>query len=154
MHVHAPRRLLTWCVGCTYREWALLVPAWSVMTVILTYIAYSALAIRATPAFDEMRAVTGAQAAFSRGRARLIMCSLRTADDRVSLPPAGGEDPYIASARADAIPELYDIPIGMVNSVLYHEAIRRARATARAKARREAAERRPGQDRARLGARP
>lgn len=61
-----------------------------------------------------------------------------TIDDRVSLPPAGGEDPYIASAQADAIPELYDIPIGMVNSVLYHDSIKRA--AAKAKARRGTAE--------------
>lgn len=56
----------------------------------------------------------------------------------MSLPPAGGEDPYIASAQADAIPELYDIPIGMVNSVLYHDSIKRA--AAKAKARRGTAE--------------
>lgn len=34
------------------------------MTVILTYIAYSAFAIHATPAFDEMRSVTGASCSF------------------------------------------------------------------------------------------
>ncbi len=66
--------------------------------------------------------------------------AIEPTDDRVSLPPANGKDPYIASAQTDAIPELYDIPIGMVNSVLYHEVIGRARAKARTRARREAAE--------------
>ena len=28
-------------------------------------------------------------------------------------------NPYLASASPDAIPELYDIPIGLVNRILY-----------------------------------
>jgi phosphatidylinositol glycan class P protein len=41
------------------REWALLIPAWSIMLIITTYIVYSAMAIAATPSFSEMRAITG-----------------------------------------------------------------------------------------------
>ena len=30
-------------------------------------------------------------------------------------------NPYLSSATPDAIPELYDIPIGLVNCFLYEE---------------------------------
>lgn len=42
-----------------YREWAILVPAWSVTTFLLAYFVYLALAIVQTPSFSEMRTVTG-----------------------------------------------------------------------------------------------
>lgn len=41
------------------REWALLVPSWTVVVVLLTYMSYSAIAIRATPAFHDMASVAG-----------------------------------------------------------------------------------------------
>ncbi|KAF9485123.1 PIG-P-domain-containing protein [Pholiota conissans] len=109
-----PDEWIVW-TGVTWypnREWALLIPAWSVMVVILTYISYSALAIRATPSFNEMSSIT---------------------DSRIALPSSedGDYNPYLASAQPDAIPELYDIPIGMVNRVLYHDTIRRAEARRR-----------------------
>jgi phosphatidylinositol N-acetylglucosaminyltransferase subunit P len=47
-------------------------------------------------------------------------------DSHISVPSDGAYNPYVASASPGAVPELYDIPIGMVNSVLYHEAHRRA----------------------------
>ena len=51
-------------------------------------------------------------------------------DSRNALP--SDEDrhynPYFASAEPDAIPELYDIPIGVVNSVLYYDTLKKARA--------------------------
>ena len=40
-------------------EWAILIPSWSIVVVILTYIVYFAIAIRATPSFDEMSAISG-----------------------------------------------------------------------------------------------
>lgn len=70
-------------------------------------ITYSAIAIRATPAFDELSSIT---------------------DSRISLPSQEDNDvnnPYLASVEPNAIPELYDIPIGLVNSVLYRDALRR-----------------------------
>ncbi|KAJ3502407.1 hypothetical protein NLJ89_g8901 [Agrocybe chaxingu] len=113
-----PDEWIVW-TGVTWypnREWAILIPSWTVVVVILTYITYSALAIRATPAFDEMNAIT---------------------DSRVALPSSEDRDsnhnPYLESVKPNAIPELYDIPIGMVNSVLYHEALERAALKARAR---------------------
>lgn len=41
------------------------------------------------------------------------------ADSRAHLPPISGPNPYIAHAHPNAMPELYDIPIGMVNRVVY-----------------------------------
>ena len=50
-------------------------------------------------------------------------------DNRISLPSQEDiavRNPYLASAEPNAIPELYDIPIGLVNSVLYRDTLRRA----------------------------
>ncbi|KAF5310794.1 hypothetical protein D9619_008064 [Psilocybe cf. subviscida] len=105
-----PDEWIVW-TGVTWypnREWALLVPSWTVVTVIFTYITYSALAIRATPAFNEMRTITDSRAAWP------------SHED-------GDYNPYIASAESNAIPEIYDIPIGLVNHVLYHDTLQKAR---------------------------
>ena len=45
-------------------------------------------------------------------------------DSKAHLPDAargapGAFAPYLAHARPDAIPELYDIPLGLVNRVVY-----------------------------------
>jgi len=50
-------------------------------------------------------------------------------DSRVALPSQEDNavnNPYLASVERNAVPELYDIPIGLVNSVLYRDTIRRA----------------------------
>ena len=41
------------------REWAILIPAWSMMAVLLTYFAYFSLAIRGAPPFDDLSSMTG-----------------------------------------------------------------------------------------------
>ncbi|KAH9975315.1 PIG-P-domain-containing protein [Lactifluus volemus] len=80
------------------REWALLVPAWTIVTVLLTYFTYFSMAIRGTPAFSELSAFTDSRAQYSDS----------------SVP-----NPYLAYAPPNAVPEAYDIPIGLVNRVLY-----------------------------------
>jgi len=80
------------------REWALLLPAYSVVLVLLTYFTYFALALSGTPSFSDISTIT---------------------DSRAHLPPSDGPNPYLAHARPHAIPEMYDIPIGMVNRVVY-----------------------------------
>ena len=47
-------------------------------------------------------------------------------DSHIAFPSDGMYNPYFSSASENAIPELYDIPIGIVNRVLYHEAHERA----------------------------
>jgi len=86
------------------REWALLLPSYSIVLVLLTYYAYFALAITGTPSFADMSTIT---------------------DSRALLPDARADDggarrnPYLAHARPEAIPIIYDIPIGLVNRVVY-----------------------------------
>ncbi|KII87850.1 hypothetical protein PLICRDRAFT_176613 [Plicaturopsis crispa FD-325 SS-3] len=80
------------------REWALLVPSYAMLLVLLTYFTYFALAIADTPPFSDPSTVT---------------------DSKAHTPPPGAQNPYLAHARSDAIPESYDIPIGMVNRVVY-----------------------------------
>ncbi|KAI0642803.1 PIG-P, partial [Trametes meyenii] len=72
------------------REWSLLIPAYGMVLVLLTYFTYFALALAGTPAFADVATITGA--AFA---------------------------PYLAHARPDAVPEMYDIPLGLVNRVVY-----------------------------------
>ncbi|GLB42342.1 putative PIG-P [Lyophyllum shimeji] len=77
------------------REWAVLLPAWSIVLVITTYIVYSSMAIAATPSFSDMSSMT---------------------DNRVLFPTDPDDhSPYL---NAGSKPALYDIPIGMVNRVL------------------------------------
>ncbi|RDB29726.1 Phosphatidylinositol N-acetylglucosaminyltransferase subunit P [Hypsizygus marmoreus] len=93
-----PDEYIVW-VGIDWypnREWALLIPAWSIMLIITTYIVYSSLAIAATPSFSDMSAITDNRAIFP-------------------LDPRDNT-PYL---NAGGSPELYDIPIGMVNRVMY-----------------------------------
>jgi len=81
------------------REWALLLPAYSVVLMFLAYFTYFALAIFGTPAFSDMSTMI---------------------DSRAHLPRMDGDrNPYLAYAQPDAIPELYDIPLGLVNRVAY-----------------------------------
>lgn len=42
------------------REWALLVPAWLCVIVLLTYFTYFAMALRGTPSFHDLRTIIGA----------------------------------------------------------------------------------------------
>lgn len=49
------------------REWALLVPAWSIMLVVYVYIAYAALNAWVTPDLDSVDAFTGPLSTVYRG---------------------------------------------------------------------------------------
>ncbi|CCL98228.1 uncharacterized protein FIBRA_00222 [Fibroporia radiculosa] len=80
------------------REWAVLLPAYSIVLVLLTYFTYFALALAHTPAFSHISTIT---------------------DSRAHLPPPDVPSPYLAHAHPNAIPEMYDIPIGLVNRVIY-----------------------------------
>jgi hypothetical protein len=48
------------------REWAILLPAYSVMLVLMTYAAYFALALMRTPSFNELCTITGMSACVHR----------------------------------------------------------------------------------------
>ncbi|KAI0763465.1 PIG-P-domain-containing protein [Trametes elegans] len=83
------------------REWALLIPAYGMVLVLLTYFTYFALALAGTPAFADMRTITDSKA--------------HLPDAATRAQPA----PYLAHARPDAPPEMYDIPLGLVNRVVF-----------------------------------
>ena len=109
-------------------EWALLLPAYSIVLVLLTYCAYFALALSGTPDFSDVSAVTGARDQFAD--MKLTEAVMLTtvgiaphADSRAHLPDvdAASSNPYLAHARPDAIPIMYDIPIGLVNRVVYSQ---------------------------------
>ncbi|EIW78625.1 PIG-P-domain-containing protein [Coniophora puteana RWD-64-598 SS2] len=80
------------------REWAIFVPAYTVVLVLLTYFVYFALALYNTPSFSDIKSIT---------------------DSRAHLPPPHARNPYFKHADPRAIPEHYDIPIGLVNRVVH-----------------------------------
>lgn len=80
------------------REWSLLIPAYTIIIILLTYFTYWGLALSATPTFDELRTIT---------------------DSHAHYPKREEGNPYVRQANSDALPELYDIPIGTVNRVLF-----------------------------------
>ncbi|EKM76745.1 hypothetical protein AGABI1DRAFT_78184 [Agaricus bisporus var. burnettii JB137-S8] len=86
------------------REWSILVPAWSIIVVILTYITYWSLALLGTPELSDLSTIT---------------------DSFVQHPQSLESDIYLASTGSNSIPQLYDLPIGMVNRVLYRRVSQR-----------------------------
>jgi phosphatidylinositol glycan class P protein len=79
------------------REWTLLLPAYSIVVVLLTYFVYFAITIARTPAFSD-------PSTFIDTKAHL---------------PALDANQHFEPTDPDTIPELYDIPIGIVNRVVY-----------------------------------
>ncbi|KAJ4000910.1 PIG-P [Lentinula boryana] len=96
------------------REWSLLLPAWSMVVVLLTYFTYMALTIYGTPAFDDNSAVTDSRTQFPLKR----ISDRDYSYDQKTL--FSSYAPY-APVQGDTIPhlELYDVPIELVNRVLY-----------------------------------
>ncbi|KAJ7060999.1 PIG-P [Mycena amicta] len=82
------------------REWAILVPAYSVVIGLLVYFVYFALALFGTPSLSDSSVII---------------------DSRAHLPPLreGERSPYLAYANPEKVPEIYDLPIGLVNRVAY-----------------------------------
>jgi len=110
-----PDDCISW-LGVTWypsREWALLLPAYSIVLVLLTYFTYFALAFADTPGFADICTIT---------------------DPKAHLPEPGDDprapSPYAAAAQPRAIPLMYDVPIGLVNRVMYSGRSRRSRARA------------------------
>ncbi len=103
------------------REWALLLPSYSIVLVLLTYFTYLALAIAGTPAFSDMSTKTGASCHRLSNQPRKIRPQPfeNATDSKALLPDADEPNPYLAYASPNAVPEMFDIPIGLVNRVLY-----------------------------------
>ncbi|KAJ3485590.1 hypothetical protein NLI96_g4845 [Meripilus lineatus] len=102
-----PDEYIVWLGVSWYpnREWALLLPSYSIVLVLLTYFTYFALAIAGTPAFSDLSTIT---------------------DSKALLPDVDEPNPYLGHASPNAVPEMFDIPIGLVNRVLYGRRRRKA----------------------------
>ncbi|BGP32049.1 hypothetical protein JCM10296v2_003828 [Rhodotorula toruloides] len=90
------------------RDWALLVPAWIVMLVAFVYISYFLLNMHNTPPLTSLSLLDDPQA-------------FVTPPPRPPAPSKGAPRPptplwaHAVLAEEDAIPPLYDLPIGVVN---------------------------------------
>ncbi|KAL7277213.1 hypothetical protein ACG7TL_009063 [Trametes sanguinea] len=115
------------------REWALLIPAYGMVLVLLTYFTYFALALARTPAFNDISTITVPRRANAHKRKPCYATDSKahlpgphphgttatTATASTTTTTASRYAPYLAHARPDAIPEMYDIPLGLVNRVVY-----------------------------------
>ncbi|OSD05237.1 PIG-P-domain-containing protein [Trametes coccinea BRFM310] len=99
------------------REWALLIPAYGMVLVLLTYFTYFALALARTPAFNDISTITDSKAHLPGPHPHGATATTATIPTTTSSGAAYA--PYLAHARPDAIPEMYDIPLGLVNRVVY-----------------------------------
>ncbi|KAK0480822.1 PIG-P-domain-containing protein [Armillaria novae-zelandiae] len=98
-----PDEYIEW-LGVTWypsREWAVLLPAYSVVLFLLAYFVYFALAIYGAPSLSDTCTFTDSRSHY--------------------LPICEGREGYASFAHPDAVPELYDVPIGLVNRVLYRD---------------------------------
>ncbi|KAK0465708.1 PIG-P-domain-containing protein [Armillaria novae-zelandiae] len=85
-----------------FREWAIVHPAYSAVVFLLAYIVYFAQAIYGAPSLSDT-------------------CTLLLVRLLQYLFIREGKQRYISFVRPEAVPELYDVPIGLVNRVLYHD---------------------------------
>lgn len=84
---------------------------------LLTYFVYFALAIASTPHFSDVSTVIG-ELVLSYFTCPSV-ANRHGTDSRAHIPPIGPSNPYLTHAREDTVAQLYDIPIGMVNRVVY-----------------------------------
>ncbi|KAL1410624.1 hypothetical protein Q8F55_004641 [Vanrija albida] len=97
----APPRWLD-AVGWTWypaREWAVVVPCWLMVVVLLAYWSYAGLTVFLTPPFSSRSLIT---------------------DKYANIPPDDRPERYYYKfASPTAVPEAVDLPIDLVNRVLY-----------------------------------
>ncbi|KAM0787847.1 hypothetical protein ACM66B_003900 [Microbotryomycetes sp. NB124-2] len=121
---------LTW-MGIEWfpsREWALLVPAWTVMLVVFVYFSYLSINIFHTPDLDALNTLTDPAAHVlpfppssnddsKRSSGHSTMSSARSLSTRTTL-----DHPILANSiflSQDSVPTLHDLPIGVVNRVTF-----------------------------------
>ncbi|WVR04323.1 hypothetical protein IAU60_001323 [Kwoniella sp. DSM 27419] len=94
-----------WVAWLPHRQWALIVPCWLMVVVLLTYFSYGALVLYRTPGFDSLDCITDPQSGIPPGR-------------------RDGEEPYYWKyAEDDAPAEAVDLPLDLVNRVLYRRRV-------------------------------
>jgi phosphatidylinositol glycan class P protein len=96
------------------RDWAIVIPSYLTLVVWLAYLGYAALGALLTPSFDSPALITGEQVV---GVGRIVTYG---PDEHSSIPvAASGELYYWKFTYPDVIPEAVDLPIDLVNRVLY-----------------------------------
>jgi phosphatidylinositol glycan class P protein len=93
----------------------LLIPAWSMVLVLLTYFTYFSLALFATPAFSDISTITGMSNSPLLSRYLPPFRSTARPDSKGRLLDPATFD----FADESAATEMYDIPITSVNHALY-----------------------------------
>ncbi|KAK4048025.1 hypothetical protein OIV83_005059 [Microbotryomycetes sp. JL201] len=107
------------------REWALLVPAWTVMLVVFVYVSYLSINIFNTPDLDALNTLTDSAAHVlpispnndSNRSSRLTFSSGSSSVDGNTV-----DHPLLANSiylDHDSVPTLHDLPIGIVNRVTF-----------------------------------
>lgn len=93
----------------------MVVPCYLMIVVLLAYFSYAALSVYLTPPFDSPELITGQSMNHSLHR------RLTSPDRHCNIPPRqAGEDAYYWKfAERDSIPEAVDLPLDLVNRVLY-----------------------------------
>lgn len=100
------------------REWALIIPCWLMLVVLLTYFSYAGLTLFLTPGLSSINLITG----------KCLLCiapwdvfSDSGADDYSSPRTlAMAPNPYYWKfVDPQAVPEAIDLPLDVVNAVLY-----------------------------------
>ncbi|WWC59063.1 uncharacterized protein I303_101610 [Kwoniella dejecticola CBS 10117] len=103
-----------WLSWLPDRQWAIIVPCWLMMVVLLTYWSYAALTIYRTPSWDSVDCITDPYAGIP---------SMRSSSGFTKDTKAGTEQsrtPYywnIINDRASS--EAVDLPIDLIGRVLY-----------------------------------
>lgn len=86
------------------------------MLVLLTYFTYFSLALAQTPAFSDVCAFAGRFiVTFWWSSPKLILCL----DTQAHLAASNASSPYLQHGGLNTVPEPHDVPIGVVNQVLY-----------------------------------
>jgi phosphatidylinositol glycan class P protein len=109
-------RRLSLCEDRAYsRDWAIVVPSYLMLVVWLAYLGYAALGAFLTPSFDSPSLITG------KCLGTRPDCDIAYgADGYSSIPaPSNGDLYYWKFTDPDIIPEAIDLPIDLVNRVLY-----------------------------------
>ncbi|KAK4053231.1 hypothetical protein OIO90_004005 [Microbotryomycetes sp. JL221] len=122
------------------REWALLVPAWTVMLVVFIYITYLSINIFHTPNLNSLNTLTDDTANVlsfnsSTNSNRSSQYNLNTKQDSIKHVESSltteileSNHPLLVNSillPEDAVPTLHDLPIGLVNRVTFGDFRRR-----------------------------
>lgn len=97
------------------REWAIIIPCYLMMLVLLAYFSYAGLTIYNTPDLTSPRLITGESADLEAA------ALAEQSDPQAGVPPRDiDKDPfYWRDSEPRAVPIAIDLPLDLVNRTLY-----------------------------------